>query len=174
MNPLYNDIRYNSKIRYTCTSIWSAQKSAGRACFHCCSHVILQENICFVYLLESPQRGDSKIYIKRIFVYLLESPQRGDSIKYTKRMIHKNLFKSIRYSCFRRVHIKFLFNSKFDFTAKLLVTNSVVITRVLSIFILTALKLKRILHSSRGQIFSDLQLLFRTTIPFQNGYMYYF
>ena len=47
-------------------------------------------------------------------------------------MIHKiKLFKSIHCVCFRRVHIKFLHNSKFDLTAKSLVTNSVVITRVL-------------------------------------------
>ena len=45
----------------------------------------------------------------------------------------KGLFKSIRYSCFRRVQIKFLYNSKFDITAKPLVTNSIVITRVLCI-----------------------------------------
>ena len=75
------------------------------------SHVIIQENICFVYLLESPRRGDSN--------------------KYTKRMIHKKLFKSISYSCFRRVHVNFFYNSKFDLTAKSLVTNSVVISRVL-------------------------------------------
>ena len=37
----------------------------------------------------------------------------------------------MRYSCFRQVHIKFLYNSKFDFTAKSLVTNAVVIKRVL-------------------------------------------
>ena len=65
------------------------------------------------------------------FVYLLESPQRGDSNKYTNRIIHKKLFKSIRYSCFRRVHIEFLYNSQFDLTAKSLVTNTVVITRIL-------------------------------------------
>ena len=63
--------------------------------------------------------------------FLLESRRQGDSNKYTKCMIHKKkLFKSIRYSCFRRVHIKFFCNSKFILTAKSLVTNSVVITRV--------------------------------------------
>ena len=41
----------------------------------------------------------------------------GDSNKYTKRKSHKKLFKSIRYSYFREVHIKFLYNSKFDFIA---------------------------------------------------------
>ena len=50
-------------------------------------------------------------------------------------MICKKLFKRIPDSCFRRVHIKFLYNSKFDFTAKSLVTNTVVITRVLCIHI---------------------------------------
>ena len=32
VNPLYNDIRFNSKIRYR--SIWSAQKSADSVFFH--------------------------------------------------------------------------------------------------------------------------------------------
>ena len=63
-------------------------------------------------------------------ITLAESPWRGNSNKYIKRMIHKKMFKSICYSCFRRVHIKFLYNSKFDLTVKFLVTNSVVITRV--------------------------------------------
>ena len=48
-------------------------------------------------------------------------------------MNYKKTFKSIRYSCFRRVHIKFFYNSKFDFTANSLITNTVVITRVLCI-----------------------------------------
>ena len=65
------------------------------------------------------------------FMYLSESPRRGDFNRYTKCMIHEKLFKSIRYSRLRRVHIKVLYNSKFDLTAKYLVTNSVVITRVL-------------------------------------------
>ena len=45
----------------------------------------------------------------------------------------KKMFKSIRYSCLRRVPIKFLYNSKFGFTAKPLVTNTVIITRVFCI-----------------------------------------
>ena len=66
------------------------------------------------------------------FVYLLESPRRADYNRYTKHMIYKNkVVKSIRYWCFRRVYIKFLYNSKFDLIAKSSVTNSVVITRVL-------------------------------------------
>ena len=67
------------------------------------------------------------------FVYLLEPPRRGDSKNYTKRMSHKKLFKTIRYSCLGRVYLKFLYNSKFDLTAKSLVTNSVVITRIFCI-----------------------------------------
>ena len=70
MNPLYNDIHYNK--RFVITSIWSAQKSADCVFFHRYSHVIFQENICFVYLLESPQQGDSN--------------------KHTKHMSHKKLF----------------------------------------------------------------------------------
>ena len=64
-------------------------------------------------------------------MYLSESPQPGDSNKYAICMIHENTVQKCLYSCFRRVHIKFLYNSKFDLTAKSLVTNSVVITRVL-------------------------------------------
>ena len=37
----------------------------------------------------------------------------------------------------RRVHIKFLCNSKFDFTANSLVTNTVVIVKVLCIYLLS-------------------------------------
>ena len=102
----------NITAKFVITSFFCSAQSADRVLFYCNSHVILQENIRFVYLLESPRRGDSN--------------------KYTKRMIHKKkLFKMIRYSCFRRVNIKCLYNSKLDLTAKSLVTNSVVITRVI-------------------------------------------
>ena len=50
-------------------------------------------------------------------------------------MIYKRTAQNVRYSCFRRADIKFLYNSKFDFTAKSLVTNTVVITRVLCIYL---------------------------------------
>ena len=96
--------------KFVITSIRSAQKSAERVCFHCYSHVILKENIRFVYLLESPRRGDSN--------------------KYTKRMIHKKLFKRIHNHALDG-SISSLYNSKFDLTAKSLVSNSVVITRVI-------------------------------------------
>ena len=46
-------------------------------------------------------------------------------------MIYKEQLKNIRYSCFRLVHINFLYNGKFDFMAKALLTNTVVITRAL-------------------------------------------
>ena len=111
VNPLYNDIRYNSKIRYNVNLVRT--KMSGSCIF----------SLLFPCYSSERQR----------FVYLLESPRRGDSNKCTKRMNHKKMFKSIRYSCFRRVHIKFLYNSRFDLTAKSLVTNSVVITRVLCI-----------------------------------------
>ena len=45
-------------------SVWSAQKSASLVVFHFFSHVILQEKIHFVYLLESLGQGDSNKYIK--------------------------------------------------------------------------------------------------------------
>ena len=63
------------------------------------------------------------------FVYLLESPRRGDSNKYTKRIIYKK--KSVQKYQLLMLYmglIKFLYNSEFDFTAKSLVTNTVVIT----------------------------------------------
>ena len=57
---------------------------------------------------------------------LLESPCRGDSNKYTKRMIYKRKKCSkvfITDALDGTYPIKFLYNSKFDFTAKSLVTN---------------------------------------------------
>ena len=64
-NPLYNGIRYNSKIRYN-VNLVCTKKSADRVFFHRYTHVILQENICFVYLLGSPRRGDSNKYTERM------------------------------------------------------------------------------------------------------------
>ena len=60
----------------------------------------------------------------------------------------KELFKNTCYSYFRQVNIKFLYNSKFDFTAKSLVTNTVVIRRVLCIncLYLICAHFKEILH----------------------------
>ena len=95
VDPLYN-IRYSSKIRYNVNLVCT--KISRWYIFHWYSHVFLQENLRFVYMLESPRRGDSNKYIKRV--------------------IKKNLFKSIHYSCFRRVHIKFFYNSKFDLRSK--------------------------------------------------------
>ena len=58
VNPLYNDIRYNSKIRYNVNSVCT--KISGSCIFSfifpCYSS---EKNIRFVYLLESPRRGDS-------------------------------------------------------------------------------------------------------------------
>ena len=96
-------------------------------------HLLFSERRIVYFFIDSLMLFFKKTYV---FEYLQESPRRGDSNKYTKRMIHKKkLFKSIRYSCFRRVHIKFLYNSKFDLTAKSLLINTVVITRVLCIFL---------------------------------------
>ena len=67
-------------------------------------------------------------------------------------MNYKKMFKSIRYACFGQVHIKFLYNSKFDFTAKSLVTNTVVIARVLCIKLLNTSKSKE--YTYRGSMFS--------------------
>ena len=101
MNPLNNDIRYNSKIRYNVNLVCT--KISGSC----------------IFSLLFPCYSSGK-HTFCVFVRIA-------SLKKKK----KKLFKSIRYSCFRQVHIKFLNNSKFDLTAKSLVTNSVVITRVL-------------------------------------------
>ena len=61
--------------KFVITSIQSAQKSADHVLFHWQFHVTLWENIHFGYLLESPRRGDSN--------------------KYTKRMIYKSTVKKI-------------------------------------------------------------------------------
>ena len=79
MNPIYNDIRDNNK--FVITSIWSAQKSVGRVFFHCYSKEYICSVICY---------SKEYIYFRKTYVLcILESPRRGDSNKYTKRMIHK-------------------------------------------------------------------------------------
>ena len=64
VNPLYKDIRYNSKIRYNvnlfCTKI------RGPCIFSLIFPCFLLGNMRFVYLLESPRRGDSNKYTKRM------------------------------------------------------------------------------------------------------------
>ena len=72
MNPFYNDIHYNSKIRYNVNLVCT--KISESCIFHWYSHFILQENICFVYLLELPRRGDSNKYTKHI-IYKKKCPE---------------------------------------------------------------------------------------------------
>ena len=67
VNPLYNDIRYNSRIRYNVNLVCT--KISGS---------------CIVSLL-FPFHSSGK----HTFCVLLESPRRGDSNEYTKRMIDK-------------------------------------------------------------------------------------
>ena len=96
--------------KFVIPSIWSAQKPVDR-----------------IVSLIFPCHSSGK----HTFCEFVRLPQQGDSNNYTKPMIHKKMFNGIRYSCFRQVHVKFFFyNSKFDVTAKSMVTNSVVITRV--------------------------------------------
>ena len=65
-------------------------------------------------------------------MYLLESPRRGDSNKYKKRMIYNS-----KKNCSKVFLIDTLdgsyqvYNSKFDFTAKSLITDTVVIAKVI-------------------------------------------
>ena len=56
-------------------------------------------------------------------MYLLESPRRGDSNKYTKRMIYKKCSK-VSVTDVLDGSYQVVYNSKFDFTAKSLVTLS--------------------------------------------------
>ena len=77
------------------------------------------------------------LFFRKTCVFAIYKNRLAEAIltNYTERMIHKNcsFIITVRYSCFRQVHIKFLYNSKFDLTARSLVTNSVVITRVFCI-----------------------------------------
>ena len=71
-------------------------------------------------------------------MYLLESPRRGDSNKYTEHMIYKRKCSKISvtdaldgsYHVSLQQQIRF-YSKIFGFTAKSLVTNTVVIRRVL-------------------------------------------
>ena len=72
VNPVYNDIRYNSKIRYSVNS--DCTKISGS---------------CIFFSLAFPCYSIGK----HTFGSLLESPRRGDSNKYTKRLIYKKMFK---------------------------------------------------------------------------------
>ena len=74
VNPLYNDIRYNSKIRFNVNLVRT--KISGSCIFHSYSHVIFQENKRFVYWLESPRRGDSNKYTKRLFSIHIKTVQK--------------------------------------------------------------------------------------------------
>ena len=74
----------------------------------------MKSNICFGYLLESPQGGDSNKYPKQMF---------NEKIK---------IKQSLSYISFCPLRI--LYNSKFISMATSLETNAVVVTRVHCIF----------------------------------------
>ena len=69
VNPFYTDTRYNDKIRYndnlnvTKPSLkrWRLMRNYAK------TKIKSSSNICFGYLLESPQRGDSNNYPKHMF-----------------------------------------------------------------------------------------------------------
>ena len=107
VNPLYNDIRYNSIICYNVNSVCT--QISGSCIFSL---------IVPCYFLGKYTFFD--ICKDRLAEATLTKTQNVRLIKTVQR---------IQYSCFRRVHIKFL-DSKFDLTAKSLVKNSVVITMV--------------------------------------------
>ena len=98
VNPLYNDIRYNSKIRYNVNLVCT--KISGSC----------------IFSLIFPCYSSGK----QTFCVFLESPHRGDSNKYSKRMIY-NKKKCSKVAVICALDGKFLYNSKIDFTAKSLV-----------------------------------------------------
>ena len=64
------------------------------------------------------------------FGYLLESPQRGDSNKYPKHMFYEEIRIKQGLSYISFCPLKILNNSKFIIVATFLGTNAVVVTRV--------------------------------------------
>ena len=60
VNPLYNDIRYNSKFHNNVNLVCT--KFSGSCTFSIDIPILFFRKICFVYLLESPRRGDSNKY----------------------------------------------------------------------------------------------------------------
>ena len=74
VNPLHNNILYNSKIRYNVNLIYT--KICGSCCFSLTVPCYFLGNIGFGYLLEAPPLGDSN--------------------KYTKCMMYKNKKKTIQ------------------------------------------------------------------------------
>ena len=64
------------------------------------------------------------------FVYLLESPQRGDSNKYPKHMLLEEIRIKQGLSYILFCPLSILYNSKFNRMATFLGTNAVVVTRV--------------------------------------------
>ena len=108
VNPLYNDIRYNSKICYNVNSVCT-------------------KNQRIVYYFSDSHM----LFFRKTYVFDICKNRLAEAILTNTQNVWfiKTLFKSIQYSCFRRVDIKFLYNSKFDLTAKSLVTNSVLMTR---------------------------------------------
>ena len=64
------------------------------------------------------------------FGYLLESPQRGDSNKYPKHMFYKEIRIIQGFSYVSFCPLRILDNNKFIIMATFLGTNAVVVTRV--------------------------------------------
>ena len=64
------------------------------------------------------------------FGYLLESPQRGDSDKYPKHMFYKEIRMKQDLSYMSFYPLRILYNGKFIIMATSLGTNAVVVTRV--------------------------------------------
>ena len=99
---------------------------------------VITAKFVIMSILSAQKLADRVFFIDILIVFFRKTfvkyPHQGDSNKYTKL---KELFKNIRYSCFGQVDINFLYNSKFDFTAKSFVTNTFVISRVLCTCILT-------------------------------------
>ena len=112
VNPLYTDTRYNDKTRYNDNLNVTKTPLQGDSLWEILQDYCMKtsSNICFGYMLESPQLGDSNRYPKHMF--------------YEEITIKQGL----SYISLRPLMI--LYNSKFILMATTLGTNAVVITRV--------------------------------------------
>ena len=112
-NPFYTDTRYNNKNRYN-DNLTITKPSLKRWQFvtNCARilYLILKRNMCFGYLLESPEWGDSNKYPKRMFCEEVRIKQ--------------------DLSCISICLFSILYNSKFILLVSSLGTNTVFVTRI--------------------------------------------
>ena len=94
-----------------------------------------------------------KIFTQHMFfLYLLESPQRGDSNKYPKHMFYEEIRiqEDLSYTLFCPLRI--LYNSKFIIMATFLGTNAVIVRRVYC----NNIQLREWKHFKRRQLYQTV------------------